>query len=263
MFYFEPFPNSENPEDLRLSSKVAFSENNLLANSNIDMSSPEQWMSAGERYGADIDFLGVKISSLESRFTRSQVFTWKYQVWVAFVTCQMSRTWKYQGARSHFVPWTLSPGGFEASSAKGKKSRTVWDRRAVELWELNRAENILGSMWTFQSWWTLILIMRGNNVTVVSEWEMNAHWRNADMCLAQSQMLTDGSMWNCCNSKCTIGNSHVLGASLGKQLDVLAPGPLVVSGELVGRGNSQDKVGRRRTSSCHWWCRGRWEMVIS
>ena len=56
--------------------EVTFSENNFLANSNIDMSGPEQGMSALERYvGADIDFLGVKISSLESRFTRSQVFT--------------------------------------------------------------------------------------------------------------------------------------------------------------------------------------------
>ena len=67
---------TQNPEGLTLRSEVTFSKSNLLANSNIDMSSPEQGMSAGERYvGADIDFLGVKISSLESRFTRSQVFT--------------------------------------------------------------------------------------------------------------------------------------------------------------------------------------------
>ena len=108
-------------------------------------------MSVGERYvGADIDFLGVKISSLESRFTRSQVFTWKYQVLVAFVTCQMSRTWKYQGTRSHFVPWTLSPGGFFSS----KNGRTVWEAR---LWEQKGAENILRSLWTFLRWILLIM----------------------------------------------------------------------------------------------------------
>ena len=108
-------------------------------------------MSVGERYvGADIDFLGVKISSLESRFTRSQVFTWKYQVLVAFVTCQMSGTWKYQGTRSHFVPWTLSPGGFFSS----KNGRTVWEAR---LWEQKGAENILRSLWTFLRWILLIM----------------------------------------------------------------------------------------------------------
>ena len=175
-------------------------------------------------------------------------WVWKYQVWshvshgVKFSHENIRFGWHLSHVRCHgrenirgrghiSCPGHCRPGASKQLREGQEESDCMRPESCSAVWELNRAENILGSMWTFQSWWTLILIMRGNNVTVVSEWEMNAHWRNADMCLAQSQMLTDGSMWNCCNSKCTIGNRHVLGASLGKQLDVLASGPLVVSGQ--------------------------------
>ena len=101
----------------------ASSGNNLLSNCNIDMSSPEQ--SHTQCPWGNI------------RLVLTLIFwVWKYQVWshvshgvkfshenirfgwhLSHVRCQRRENIR---ARSHFVPWTLSPGGFEASW-KGKK----------------------------------------------------------------------------------------------------------------------------------------------
>ena len=131
-------------------------------------------------------------------------WVWKYQVWshvshgVKFSHENIRFGWHLSHVRCHgrenirgrghiSCPGHCRPGASKQLREGQEESdcmRLESCSQCSAVWELNRAENILGSMWTFQSWWTLILIMRGNNVTVVSEWEMNAHWRNADICLA-------------------------------------------------------------------------------
>ena len=124
---------------LRWDLNVATSKNNLLSECNIDMSSPEQ--SHTQCPWGNIMLVLTLI-----------FWVWKYQVWshvshgvkfshenirfgwhLSHVRCQRRENIR---ARSHFVPWTLSPGGFEASFTKGKKRSESWPAVGAEQgWE--------------------------------------------------------------------------------------------------------------------------------
>ena len=149
-------------------------------------------------------------------------WVWKYQVWshvshgVKFSHENIRFGWHLSHVRCHGREnirgrgHILCPGHCRPGASKPAPRRARRDRRAGQLWELNRAENILPSMWTFRSWWTLILIMRGNNVTLVSERWMqrveiyNALGRNVDMCVCRNLKCWQTAV-QAEYSKCTTG----------------------------------------------------------